>query len=25
MSPQQLVRRLNELVGSTIIYDIRFC
>jgi hypothetical protein len=22
---QQLVRRLNELVGSTIIYDIRFC
>jgi hypothetical protein len=22
---QQLVRRLNELVGSTVIYDIRFC
>ena len=25
MMRQQLVRRLNELVGSTVIYDIRFC
>lgn len=25
MMRQQLVRRLNDIVGSTIIYDLKFC
>ena len=25
MMRQQLVRRLNDIVGSTVIYDLKFC